>query len=204
MNYINSLPYELQFKILLESDYPDIIKLCQGNKSLSYLCNDDYLWEQLTIRDYPELYDSKPIDISFKQLYINEYHWDLKVFNDYPSIYRFKEPDDSYEDFYKEIEDYIEDKTIELAVELGVDLEDFQMVQILQLFKDYSRLGRKSKFSQDSYQLEVGVSEVLQININLDDILTSEVFINFDTANEINRYVENIIDFLLSYQKVYF
>lgn len=49
---IEEIPTEIRVKILLDSDYNDMMNLCNTNKSMRHICNDDSFWRLKYIRDF--------------------------------------------------------------------------------------------------------------------------------------------------------
>lgn len=46
MNDLESLPLEVQYKILLDLSYDDIINYCKANHLTASICKDEYFWRQ--------------------------------------------------------------------------------------------------------------------------------------------------------------
>jgi hypothetical protein len=50
---LEKLPLEVAFQILLDLEYPDLIRTCHVNRFFWSICQDDYFWQIKTELDYP-------------------------------------------------------------------------------------------------------------------------------------------------------
>lgn len=224
---ISDLPYELQLIFLINLRYPDIIKFCQSNKKLSYICDDEYLWRQLVRRDFPDIF-YKNEDLTFKEFYIENYHFQELLMLNYPSLYELKLSEDTFLEVYLDIEGYIEDQTLALMDTLGISISDEASNKIISMFRDFS--------SVPSNDPEVIIILAQQINYIIladlyhstktkekneekylfdeylsDEYISEEEFNNIkpgldfesllSNSDDIHNYVACIISFLLTYEK---
>lgn len=61
----STLPYEVQFKYLLNLAYDDIISYCQTSKAASQICRSDWFWRDKILMDFgPEILGYKSDEIS--------------------------------------------------------------------------------------------------------------------------------------------
>lgn len=192
-NYITSLPYEVQLDILYKTGYPEIVNVCQTNKELSYLCADDYLWYQLSLKDFSDIIDNKDQDESYHDFYINNYQYNLLLQENYPSLYRMRPQNSTYEQFYMEIEGYIEEKTFDLIRELGIDLTDEVLNEILDIFRDFS------SHPLMNYQTVPTITQQLRTIFNSNLGFRVEEFV--DNTDEISLYVTTILLYLMTNKK---
>ena len=62
--------HELDFRILLNMDYNSLMKICQTDKYLNQICQDDYLWRKEVERDFgKEVIKYKPERETYRQQY---------------------------------------------------------------------------------------------------------------------------------------
>lgn len=178
---MQNIPYELQFDYLLKLEYSDLINICQANKELSEICNTEYLWKRLVLRDYPDLFRNTT---NYKQLYLEFYHWDHKLFEDYPSLYRFREPNERYDQFYQGIEAYIlslfNDK---LASDLNFNLDKELSKLILKFAKNYSNVLYNDNFKLKEYYYRENLNKKFREKL-------SDLIINYFSSNVINTQRE--------------
>jgi hypothetical protein len=50
---LSNLPPEVAFRVLLNLDYPDLLRACQTHRHLNSICQDEYFWRAKTFHDYP-------------------------------------------------------------------------------------------------------------------------------------------------------
>lgn len=217
-NYILTLPYEVQLAILINTGYPDVVNICRSNKQLSYICDDEYLWKQLVLKDFPEVFYNKGEE-SYKDFYITNYHYQELTYLNYPSLFELKPVDITYEEFYSDIESYIEDQTNELMNLLGINITDELLQEIIEVFRDFSSyptdgaditetISRTitrileiylyiSTNEEEGISGEEGISEEefnnLQVGLNFGELL--------ENADDIYNYVACILNFLTQYVK---
>jgi hypothetical protein len=65
--FIHGIDYSLLYSEPIEVT----LNLCQINKQLNAVCNDETFWENKLKYDYPEYYDLKPVYITWKQTYFS-------------------------------------------------------------------------------------------------------------------------------------
>lgn len=63
------LPYEIRFKILLGSDFEELLELCITDKTHYQTCNSEEFWEDKIEYDFP-FNQEKPLNITYFQWYI--------------------------------------------------------------------------------------------------------------------------------------
>ncbi len=67
-----TLPSDIFTELLLKADLGTISKLCQTNREIFHICNNEIFWQKKTEQDYS--IDSKPNDISWMQIYLISKH----------------------------------------------------------------------------------------------------------------------------------
>lgn len=193
---MNYLPYELQFKILLELEYPEINQLCQTNKSYYYFCKDDYLWQQLMLRDFPDLLESKPIDEDFKQFYIENYYWSQKLLRDYSSLYQSRDYGKNYNEYYLDIDYYIEEEAIDLVADINIVLSSTMIPELELTIEMMDKILVLFKLDEtlSNYEFTKRIYHSLGLNMYHSEI--EPTFDEFDIDILIQRYVETVNNFL--------
>lgn len=72
-DYLNDLPSEIIWKILLHTSFRDILDFCQSNVKLNEICRDNYFWKLKIIQDFQipsEFIDDINIwNVEFRELY---------------------------------------------------------------------------------------------------------------------------------------
>lgn len=81
LDYIESLPDEILFNVLVNLGLPDLLNLCQTSRRVYNICQDDTLWYQRIIREFPWEINSKPGGQTWEEWYIYVYnHQDIPVY----------------------------------------------------------------------------------------------------------------------------
>ena len=74
IDYIESLPDEILFNVLVDLDLTDLLRLCQTSKRVYAICQDDFLWYRRTIKEFPWEINSKQQDETWERLYMYAYN----------------------------------------------------------------------------------------------------------------------------------
>lgn len=67
---LSHLP-EINTLILLELPYKDLTRVCQSNKEIYKICQDENFWRQKVLRDFPDSASYKPQQLSYHQEYLD-------------------------------------------------------------------------------------------------------------------------------------
>ncbi len=68
---MESIPQELLIEIMLNLEITDILNLCQLNKNISKLCNNNEFWRLKSQRDYLNYTQTKSRNITWKEFYLH-------------------------------------------------------------------------------------------------------------------------------------
>jgi len=67
--------HDLDFRLLLNMNLPELLKTCQTNHRMNSICEDNYFWRRKIIHDYgKEIVAMKPTRETYKEQYVRIYN----------------------------------------------------------------------------------------------------------------------------------